>query len=536
MACTSDEAMSSRRGLYPSDGAANGSLAPCGHGVEDYGPVLMEGHAKRQGEGWKGLKPWNDRFIVLRAGALICYQKAASDPPETVWKINRMTVAQSDKKVAGCCIEMRDQHAAEASVNWLFADRYERDSWVKALNAAGKAASIASMYEARDAQSPAVEASEPDVRSTTRPRTKASTATNGDTDSDAAGVFRGSSNAERRLVPVDSGVESDLTDSDTSDDELEAGPDVGGCSKKSRQRKEADRSKPMSGDYYEVLGVEVAASADEIKRAYRKAALRHHPDKNQDDREGAEMRFKRIAEAYEVLSDASARASYDDIRAMGKETHSGPQAFKSSFRSAEQVWRDLFGDDDLDSIFRRWDPLWGRKTGRYNQQKFRGNVEQLRPNRFGMGWQVAASSHGFGENGGGPRASRSSIPDGNRQVASRRVTGGLERVMTETLVLQGRVTKRTTTVFTPATGGGSETRSVHEEDLGPAGAAGATSANDSAHGGGGDDDVLAAAMAHVDAALQGRFGGMAASGGIQRVGNAGRRSGARFGAVPSRRR
>ena len=219
---------------------------------------------------------------------------------------------------------------------------------------------------------------------------------------------------------MDSGVESDLTDSDTSDDELEAGPDVGGCSKKSRQRKEADRSKPMSGDYYEVLGVEVAASADEIKRAYRKAALRHHPDKNQDDREGAEMRFKRIAEAYEVLSDASARASYDDIRAMGKETHSGPQAFKSSFRSAEQVWRDLFGDDDLDSIFRRWDPLWGRKTGRYNQQKFRGNVEQLRPNRFGMGWQVAASSHGFGENGGGRRASRSTTaPSSRRRRGSR---------------------------------------------------------------------------------------------------------------------
>ena len=63
--------------------------------------------------------------------------------------------------------------------------------------------------------------------------------------------------------------------------------------------------------------------------------------------------------------------------------------------SLEQVWRDLFGDDDLDTIFSRWDPLWGKKTGRYkNKNKWRGDVEQLRPNRFGMGWQVAAREGG----------------------------------------------------------------------------------------------------------------------------------------------
>ena len=119
---------------------------------------------------------------------------------------------------------------------------------------------------------------------------------------------------------MDSGVESDLTDSDTSDDELEAGPDVGGCSKKSRQRKEADRSKPMSGDYYEVLGVEVTASADEIKRAYRKAALRHHPDKNQGD-EAANKKFQEISDAYGLLKDPKRRAAFD---ATGSDSGAGP--------------------------------------------------------------------------------------------------------------------------------------------------------------------------------------------------------------------
>ena len=65
----------------------------------------------------------------------------------------------------------------------------------------------------------------------------------------------------------------------------------------------------MGKDYYKVLGIAKGAAEDEIKKAYRKQALRYHPDKNKSP--GAEDKFKEIAEAYDVLSDAKKREIYD---------------------------------------------------------------------------------------------------------------------------------------------------------------------------------------------------------------------------------
>ena len=77
----------------------------------------------------------------------------------------------------------------------------------------------------------------------------------------------------------------------------------------------------MARDYYEVLGVQKTASADDIRRAYRKLAKEHHPDVNPDNKEEAEAKFKEVGEAYNVLSDEQKRARYDRF---GPEGVGGP--------------------------------------------------------------------------------------------------------------------------------------------------------------------------------------------------------------------
>src|SRR3989344_8709893 len=66
-------------------------------------------------------------------------------------------------------------------------------------------------------------------------------------------------------------------------------------------------------DYYDILGVTKSASADEIKKAYRKQALEWHPDRHKDDKEAAEKRFKEINEAYQILSDPQKKQAYDQF-------------------------------------------------------------------------------------------------------------------------------------------------------------------------------------------------------------------------------
>ncbi len=70
-------------------------------------------------------------------------------------------------------------------------------------------------------------------------------------------------------------------------------------------------------DYYEILGVAKNASDDDIKKAYRKLAMKHHPDRNPDNKE-AEEKFKEAKEAYEVLTDEQKRAAYDQLRPCGR--------------------------------------------------------------------------------------------------------------------------------------------------------------------------------------------------------------------------
>ena len=79
-------------------------------------------------------------------------------------------------------------------------------------------------------------------------------------------------------------------------------------------------------DYYEVLGVSKSASADELKKAYRKLAMKYHPDRNPDNKE-ADEKFKEICEAYEVLSDTQKRQRYDQFGHDGMKSAFGPGGF-----------------------------------------------------------------------------------------------------------------------------------------------------------------------------------------------------------------
>ena len=93
-------------------------------------------------------------------------------------------------------------------------------------------------------------------------------------------------------------------------------------------------------DYYEVLGVDKSASADEIKKAYRKLAVKYHPDKNPGDKE-AEEKFKEAAEAYSILSDSDKKAKYDQFGHAGVDG-AGPD-FSGGFGNLNDILNDLFG-------------------------------------------------------------------------------------------------------------------------------------------------------------------------------------------------
>ena len=126
-------------------------------------------------------------------------------------------------------------------------------------------------------------------------------------------------------------------------------------------------------DYYEVLGVAKTASADEIKKAYRKKAIQYHPDKNPGDKE-AEEKFKEAAEAYDVLSNPDKRARYDQFGHAGMSGAAGGGGFEGFGQSMS-----------MDDIFSMFGDIFGGRGGgfsggfgfgggggRTSQRKFRG--------------------------------------------------------------------------------------------------------------------------------------------------------------------
>ena len=107
----------------------------------------------------------------------------------------------------------------------------------------------------------------------------------------------------------------------------------------------------MKRDYYEVLGVSKSATADELKKAYRKVAMQHHPDRNPGDK-AAEEKFKEAAEAYEVLSDPQKKSQYDRFGHAGVGSNRGG-GFGGGMNMDDifSQFGDVFGDDIFGSFF-----------------------------------------------------------------------------------------------------------------------------------------------------------------------------------------
>ncbi|MEO0228411.1 MAG: molecular chaperone DnaJ [candidate division WOR-3 bacterium] len=136
-------------------------------------------------------------------------------------------------------------------------------------------------------------------------------------------------------------------------------------------------------DYYEILGVPRNATPEEIKKAYRRLAVKYHPDRNPDNKKEAEEKFKEISEAYEVLIDPEKRKLYDLY---------GHEGVKQTFHQGDFTWRDFTHFDDLRDIFRDlgfgssfFDDIFGNFFGfdtqtrrAYRKQKVKLRGEDIR--------------------------------------------------------------------------------------------------------------------------------------------------------------
>ncbi|CAL9690659.1 unnamed protein product [Knipowitschia caucasica] len=191
-------------------------------------------------------------------------------------------------------------------------------------------------------------------------------------------------------------------------------------------------------DYYKILGVPKAASQEDIKKAYRKLALRWHPDKNPDNKEEAEKKFKELSEAYEVLSDKIKRGSYDrygsdNFRHTGSANtdFSDFPGFTFTFRNPDDVFREFFGGQDPFANF-------------FDDFSSFGSTSRMGPSRFFSFPSAGADFTSFSMGGlsdmdsmGGGMSNFKSVSTSTRIVNGKRTTtkkikeNGQERVEIE---------------------------------------------------------------------------------------------------------
>nr|AYN74404.1 heat shock protein [Acipenser oxyrinchus oxyrinchus] len=214
-------------------------------------------------------------------------------------------------------------------------------------------------------------------------------------------------------------------------------------------------------DYYQTLGVQRNATQEDIKKSYRKLALKWHPDKNPDNKDDAERKFKELSEAYEVLSDANKRDVYDRY---GKEGligggggggghyNNGGFGYGFSFRNPEDVFREFFGGRDPFADFFVDDPFddfFGNRRGSRGVSRSRAGGPFFHGfggfPPFGAGFSgFDPGFTSFGQMGGGGFASFSSTSFGGGGGGGVGGMGNFRSVSSSTKIINGRkiTTKR----------------------------------------------------------------------------------------------
>lgn len=228
-------------------------------------------------------------------------------------------------------------------------------------------------------------------------------------------------------------------------------------------------------DFYRVLNVTNSASDVDIKKAYRKLALKWHPDKNPNNKIDAEKKFKEISEAYEILSDKNKREVYDKYGLDGLRQHSAGGGghtdfdfggfesfgrrggFHFEFKSPDDIFREFFGTSDPFSAFFRestdfHDSLFQDSFVNSGLPSFGGNLFNHRlggsgfssfESGFGGGFTSFSSSSSFGapRSGSGLRrtSSTTKLINGKRIKTTKIFENGLE---TEIIEEDGKVTSK----------------------------------------------------------------------------------------------
>ncbi|KAL0398555.1 UNVERIFIED_CONTAM: DnaJ protein1 [Sesamum radiatum] len=152
----------------------------------------------------------------------------------------------------------------------------------------------------------------------------------------------------------------------------------------------------MGVDYYKILQVDKNAKDDDLKKAYRKLAMKWHPDKNPNNKKEAEAKFKQISEAYEVLSDPQKRAIYDQYGEEGLkgqvpppdaggpggatffQTGDGPNVFRFNPRNADDIFAEFFG---FSSPFGGMGGGSGMRGGSSLEELYKGATKRMKISR-----------------------------------------------------------------------------------------------------------------------------------------------------------